>query len=103
MKVSCHGDPLEVHSPFDGTLVGTVPTATERDVDAAVRSARSAQRAWSRVAPRERARIIARFARLVLDEEARILNIIQQESGKNRLSAFEEVMDVVRLSAYYAS
>lgn len=101
--VSAHGTPLEVRCPFDGSLVGTVPTATEEDVDAAVRSARTAQRAWARVNPRQRARIIATFARLVLDEEERILDLIQQESGKNRLSAFEEVMDVARLAAHYAS
>lgn len=100
--VSAHGVPLAVRSPYDGTLVGEVPTATAEDVDAAVRSARVAQSSWAKVPPRQRARIVTKFARLVLEEESRILDTIQLESGKSRLSAFEEIMDVVRASAHYA-
>lgn len=98
---TAYGPPLEVYSPFDGALIGAVPTATEEDVDAAVRSARVAQRAWAKVSPKQRALIITRFARLVLQEKNRLLDTIQVESGKSRLSALEEVVDVVRTSAYY--
>ena len=98
----CSGAPLPVYAPVDGTLVGEVPTATPDDVDAAIRSARAAQRTWAQVAPRQRARIVSRFAELVLSEQSRILDTIQRETGKSRLSAFEEVMDVVRASTHYA-
>lgn len=90
------------HAPFDGTLVGEVPLCSAPDVDAAVGTARVAQRYWAGVSVEDRCRVIRRFRRLVLDREQDILDLVQAESGKSRLSAFEELADVVLTADYYA-
>jgi succinate-semialdehyde dehydrogenase/glutarate-semialdehyde dehydrogenase len=89
------------HSPLDGSLVGAVPVCTPDDVAAAVESARAAQREWAAVPLRERRAVVARFHALLLHREAEILDLVQAESGKSRLNAFEELADAALTAAYY--
>lgn len=49
-----------------------------------------------------RARIFLRFHDLVLEQQARLLDLIQLESGKARVHAFEEVADTAIVSRHYA-
>ncbi len=89
-------------APWDGSLVGEAPACTADDVDLAVRTAREAQPAWAALPLSRRADVVRTFADLVLDREAEILDLVQAETGKNRLSAFEELADVALTAAYYA-
>jgi succinate-semialdehyde dehydrogenase/glutarate-semialdehyde dehydrogenase len=70
-------------------------------IDDAVVRARQAQPAWAATPVRERAAIFRRFSKLVLQRQAEILDTIQRETQKNRLSAFEEVLDSAQLTHYY--
>jgi len=88
-------------APFDGTLVGEVPVCTTDDVGAAVDRARVAQQRWSGLPVTERRAVVRRFRELLLDREQDILDLVQAESGKARLSAFEEFADVVLTANYY--
>jgi succinate-semialdehyde dehydrogenase/glutarate-semialdehyde dehydrogenase len=83
-------------------VLGEVPVCSAHDVDAAVGTARLAQRHWAGVPVAERCAVIRRFRGLVLDREQEILDLVQAESGKSRLSAFEEFADVVLTADYYA-
>ena len=67
----------------------------------AVDRARQAQSAWAAIPVRERAAIFRRFSKLVLARQTDILDTIQRETKKNRLSAFEEVLDAAQLTHYY--
>ncbi|MEV4990059.1 succinic semialdehyde dehydrogenase [Pseudarthrobacter sp. LMD1-1-1.1] len=89
------------HAPFDGTVVGEVPVCTPDDVHAAVETARMAQRQWAAQPIAERRAVIRRFLALLLDSEQDVLDLVQAESGKSRLSAFEEFADVVLTAGYY--
>ncbi len=87
---------MVVRCPFDNSVHGTLaPTRPDAVADAAGR-ARQAQADWAQVPVAERARVFTRLARLVLDNRERILDTIQAETGKARLSAFEEVLDAAR-------
>ncbi len=66
-----------------------------------VTRAREAQREWARVPIRKRAAIARRFAQLVYRNQPEILDSIQTETRKNRLSAFEEAVDAAQLAHYY--
>lgn len=88
-------------SPFDGGAIGEVPVCTPGDVEAAVASTRAAQRKWAAVPVSERRAVVGRFRRLLLEREADILDLVQQESGKSRLNAFEELADAALTAAYY--
>lgn len=89
------------YAPFDGALVGEVPDCTPDDVDEAARRARAAQRAWSTRPVSERCRIALRFADLLLDRREQVLDLTQVETGKARISAFEELADLALVARYY--
>ena len=57
---SIGGETLEVRSPFDQSLVCTVSAAQPADVDRAVQAAAAAfaDRRWSGLQPRQRARVL---------------------------------------------
>lgn len=103
LAVAGHERPrIAVHMPFNGELLGCLPAADECDVELAVAHARAAQRAWSRTAICDRARIFLRFHDLLLARQNEVLDLIQLESGKARKHAFEEVLDTAIVARYYA-
>lgn len=70
-------------------------------IDEVVSRARKTQLDWAKVPTRERAAIFRRFSKLVLERQAEIMDVLQAETHKNRLSAFEEVLDTAQLTHYY--
>src|SRR5690242_17005548 len=71
--------PLEVRRPSDGRLHGSLPLADDAVVDAAVQAAAAAFPKWRAVPPRERGRILRRWAELVdahVDELARVESVV---------------------------
>ena len=93
---------ITVTNPATGETVGEVQQATAADVDEAFARARGAQRQWAALPVRKRARVLRRFAKVVVEKRDELLDLIQDENGKNRASALEEVMDVALTSLYYA-
>ncbi len=95
--------PLVVRMPFTAEPLGTVPSCTAEDVQAAADLARAAQPAWAERSVRERARILLRFHDRLLDRKEEILDLIQLEGGKARRNAVEEVFDTAMVARYYAN
>ncbi|MGY1813778.1 succinic semialdehyde dehydrogenase [Blastococcus sp. SYSU D00820] len=89
-------------APFDGSVVGEVPTCTAEDVQEAQRRARAAQREWAARPLAERCAVMLRYHDLVLERQREILDVAQTETGKARVSAFEELADVAMTARYYA-
>ena len=89
-------------APFDGGLVGEVPVCAADDVAEAARRARLAQQDWARRPVAERCEVMLRFHDLVLAHQAELLDLAQIETGKSRLSALEECLDVAMTARYYA-
>ncbi|MUL43919.1 succinate-semialdehyde dehydrogenase (NADP(+)) [Streptomonospora sp. PA3] len=89
-------------APFTGAPLAELPESTADDVAAAFERARTAQRSWAALSPRERAEPFLRFHDLVLDRQREILDIIQWETGKARRHAFEEVYDAAGGTLHYA-
>ncbi len=94
---------LVVRCPFDDSVYGTVASTTPEQVPAAIATARQAQAVWAQVPVAARARVFRRLASLILDHRDRILDTIQSETGKARLSAFEELMDASRAARVFAA
>lgn len=67
----------------------------------AVMRAREAQKTWALEPVRRRAQIARRFSILVYRHQDEILDTIQSETLKNRLSAFEEAVDAAQLAHFY--
>ncbi|MDZ7701681.1 MAG: succinic semialdehyde dehydrogenase [Halobacteriales archaeon] len=95
-------DEIAVHQPTTGAAVGSIPAATSDDLDAAFERARAAQSAWRERAPAERRAAAERLIELVLDRREWLLDLIQLETGKARIRAYEEVLDVAGTAGHYA-
>jgi succinate-semialdehyde dehydrogenase/glutarate-semialdehyde dehydrogenase len=103
-RVVCAPRPKTVvtKTPLTGAPIATLPQSAPADIRVAYTTARAAQRFWSRMPMRHRARIFLRFHDLVLARQEQLLDLIQIESGKARVHAFEEVADVAIVSRHYA-
>ena len=85
---------ITVVSPSSGEELGEVTAHTAEDTRNAFDRARPAQRRWQATPVKERRKVLLKLHDLVLERRDEILDLIQDETGKNRTSAFEEVMDV---------
>ncbi|MFC3958165.1 succinic semialdehyde dehydrogenase [Halovivax cerinus] len=94
---------IPVHTPITDEAVGAIPACEATDVEHAVDRARRAQSTWSETPVDDRAAILERFGDLVADRRETLLDLIQLETGKSRLHALEEVVDVPLTCSYYAS
>lgn len=90
-----------VYAPFTGAKLGQVPLCKEEDVLAAVERARTAQRIWARRSFTERQRIVLRLHDLILQRQDEMMDLLQIETGKARMDALEEVLDVANNCRYY--
>ena len=88
---------------FSGTEMATIPVATADDLEVAVARARQAQEGWAARTPADRAAIIDRFSDLVHRNAASLMDIAQAETGKARIYAQEEVIDVSITARHYAT
>jgi len=73
---------MEVRSPYDGALVGTVPRADEADVDAAVASAKRGAKAMRALTANERSQILKRASELIAKNTERMGDCNAREVGK---------------------
>jgi succinate-semialdehyde dehydrogenase/glutarate-semialdehyde dehydrogenase len=100
--VASGGDRLLIRSPLDGEPIGEVPRSSAADVAAAAARARPVQEDWAQRTLDDRARVFLEFHDRLLSRQEEILDLIQLESGKARLHAFEEVGDGAIVSRHYA-
>ena len=68
-RASASADTIEVFDPSTGERLGEVASSSAKDVDAAVTSARAAQKAWAAATPAERSQALFKIADSV---EARV-------------------------------
>ncbi|GAA4682039.1 succinic semialdehyde dehydrogenase [Gordonia humi] len=87
---------------FSGAEMATIPVGTADDLTAAVATARTAQTDWAARTPAQRAKVIAAFSELVHGAADELMDIAQAETGKARIYAQEEVIDVALTARYYS-
>jgi succinate-semialdehyde dehydrogenase / glutarate-semialdehyde dehydrogenase len=100
--VSTTGETAGTIAPFTGEPLAAIPVSSAQDVATAFERAHHAQRQWAATSPRTRAEVLLRYHDLVLDRQDVLLDLIQWESGKARMHAFEEIADVAITARYYA-
>jgi len=99
---SNEAETIAVTYPVTGEIIGYVPRCAANDVHTAARRGRAAQRNWARRSIRRRASVLLKFHDLLLRNQKEILDIVQLETGKSRIQAFEEVMATASAARYYA-
>lgn len=93
---------LVVRTPITDEPLASVPAATATDVSTAVERAREAGEGWAATPVEERAEVIERFGDLVTANREELQDVVQLETGKARIHAFEELLDVPATCSYYA-
>src|SRR3712207_2430628 len=92
-----------IRRPPRSTLFPYTTLFRSEDVAEAQRRARTAQVEWAARPLAERRAVLLRYHDLVLERQEQILDNTQVETGKNRVSAFEELADVAMTARYYAN
>ncbi len=78
---SASGEVLSVENPGRRTPIATVPRGAKADVDRAVQAAHAAFPAWSKIAPRQRGRMLLQIAEAMEARIEEMARIIAEETG----------------------
>jgi acyl-CoA reductase-like NAD-dependent aldehyde dehydrogenase len=92
-----------VTSPYDGSVVGSVPRAGKEDAEAALTAAEVGAARWRRAPAHERMKILRRAAELADERAGDIAKIISSEAGKTITEATGEASrsgEIIRLAAF---
>ena len=97
-------DTFETLDPGSGAVLAEVFSATDADVDAAVKSARTAfkRSGWAEMSPSERGVYLHRLADLVEDHKPVLAEIESLDVGKPLGQAMGDVGNFVQTLRYYA-
>ena len=98
------GERMDVYDPATGEVELTVPKSSEKDVEAAVASARRTfdEGGWShRTTPRERGRILLRAATIVERDLEQLAEMETRDSGKPIGESREDIGEVAFMFEYY--
>lgn len=93
---------VSIKNPATGGVAGEVSLFDDATTRAVFERARKAQKQWASVPVKERKKIFLRYHDLVLENQEKMMDTIQAENGKNRVSAFEEVLDNAITARHYA-
>ncbi|MDM7943369.1 MAG: aldehyde dehydrogenase family protein [Hydrogenophaga sp.] len=88
-------------SPNDGTVVAQVAQGNAQDVDAAVRAAYAARRAWAEMNPLERGKILRKLADLLVENAAQLGKLESDEMGMPSTLAPMIVVESAKFFDYY--
>jgi succinate-semialdehyde dehydrogenase/glutarate-semialdehyde dehydrogenase len=92
---------VTTYAPFTGEAVVDLPQSMPGDVRLAFDRARAAREAWAVRPLRERVAVLRRMHGLLLDRRNQLMDLIQIETGKSRLHAFDEILDAVTVARHY--
>ena len=94
------GADFEVRSPTDGSVVGSLPDQGAEEVRAAVGRLRGNQPAWEALGPSGRGQWLGRLRDWLFDNDARVAELLQRETGKPWQEATVEVPFAIELLEY---
>ena len=100
---SSDGSRVELHSPATGELIGSVPRATEGDLDAAVAAAQEAFRSWSALTAYQRESTIRKATVFVRTQADVLGRWMALEQGKPLAQSRSEIIGACDTLDYYAA
>ena len=96
----------DIHSPFDGSVVGQAPVGSLADVDIAITKAVSGAELWRKTPAHIRSAILLKAAELADQRQEEIAQIISSENGKSLVEARGEASrsgEIIRLASFEGS
>src|SRR6266850_1943523 len=91
---------LPVTNPATGAEIASVPLGAARDVDDAVRAARTAFPSWSATPIKERAQVFFRYKALMEKHMKELAELVHTENGKVMTEAAAEVEKAVEVTEF---
>lgn len=85
---------IDIVNPFTGKVIDTVPNATSKDVDKAVKIAKKAQEKWAEVPVYEKVNKLKKFLDLVDKNKLMLAKTLCQETGKPLAQAKAEIGNI---------
>ncbi len=82
---------IDIHSPLNDELIGSVPAMTKEDVDHVIHSAKIAQKQWKQTTIDERAEILYKAADILLEKTDELAKLMMMEIAKDLKSSKSEV------------
>ncbi len=92
---------VAVINPSTGKKIYDLPQQSASQVAGAAAEARQTQISWAETSVRDRAQILLQLHDLMLQEEDKLLDLLQLETGKARAHAFEEFGGALNAARYY--
>lgn len=94
---------VPVLNPANGKKIYDLPQLSTQQVTAAVRDARNYQPEWVNTSIASRVAVIKKLHHALLENESKLLDLLQLETGKSRAHAFEEVAGSIGAVNYFAA
>ncbi|MDX1302160.1 NAD-dependent succinate-semialdehyde dehydrogenase [Photobacterium sp.] len=82
---------LEISNPATGEVIGHIPTQSESEIISAIEKSHTAQRRWAKTTAKEKAKVLLRWYKLVMENQADLASIMTQEQGKPLAESAGEV------------
>lgn len=95
------GEVVVSPDPLTGELRERFAANSAADVERAYTEARIAARTWAARSPEHRARVLLRLHSALRRNEDLLLDIIEYETGKARIHAYDEVLDTYNVCRHY--
>lgn len=99
---SASGKTVEVHSPIDGSLVGSLQVVTHEEIDAVFDRAVKAQALWEATPMYKRAQIVHLAADWIRQFQDYLVSLMVTEIGKSFSESKSEIVRTADLIDYYA-
>jgi malonate-semialdehyde dehydrogenase (acetylating)/methylmalonate-semialdehyde dehydrogenase len=97
------GRTLPIISPVDGDHLSDVPLSVSKDLDTAVRAARSAFSSWSKTPIKERVQVFFKYKYLLEKHLKELATLVQEENGKTYGEAVAEIEKSIELTEFATS
>jgi acyl-CoA reductase-like NAD-dependent aldehyde dehydrogenase len=97
-----NSDTVPVLNPANGKKIYDLPQLSVAQVEAAIDAARIAQHDWAKTPVAERSKLLLELHALMLEDETKLLDLLQLETAKSRAHAFEETAGAIAAASYYA-
>ena len=94
---------LPVISPIDGNNLSTVPLSTAKDLDNAVKAAKTAFGAWSKTPIKERVQVFFRYKYLLEKNLEELALLCSEENGKTYGESVAEIEKCIELTEFATS
>jgi len=94
---------MDVVSPVDGALLSQVPLSVQSELDAAVRSAKAAFKAWSQTPIKVRVQVFFKYKTLLEKNLVELSKLVEEENGKTYSEAVAEIEKAIELAEFACS